>query len=59
MQNGILKKGGTKKTEKVWERIGRLKEKYPSVHQHYDIEVYDNKKGIVKELVYAKKSHVP
>jgi len=59
VQNGILKKGGTKKLEKVWERIGRLKEKYPSVHQYYDIEVYDNKKGIAKELVIDKKTHVP
>ncbi len=35
----IQTKGGTKKTEKVWERIGRAKEKYPSVHQYYKIEV--------------------
>ncbi|MDR1937025.1 MAG: hypothetical protein LBQ73_00820 [Tannerellaceae bacterium] len=27
-----------KKTEKVWERIGRLKQKYPSVNRLYQIE---------------------
>ena len=27
---GIAKKGGTKKLNKVYERLGRLKQKYPS-----------------------------
>lgn len=36
---GIKRKGGIKNVEKVWERIGRAKEKYPSVHQYYKIEV--------------------
>ena len=35
----IEKKGGVKKAEKVWERIGRAKEKYPSVHHYYKIDV--------------------
>ncbi len=39
---GIKKKGGTKKLVKVWERIGRLKEKYPSAHRYYQIEVESN-----------------
>jgi len=34
IQKGITSKGGTKQTDKVWERIGRLKEKYASVHQY-------------------------
>ena len=33
------KKGGTKKLDKVWERIGKLKEKYPTVNKYYNIEV--------------------
>jgi len=33
------KKGGTKKLVKVWERIGRLKERYPTANKHYKIEV--------------------
>lgn len=38
IQSGLIKKGGTKKADKVWERIGRLKQKYPSIHRHYDIK---------------------
>ncbi|VAW22820.1 hypothetical protein MNBD_BACTEROID01-1944 [hydrothermal vent metagenome] len=39
-------KGGTKKLGKVHQRIGRLKQKYPSVHKYYDITVTDNGKGV-------------
>ena len=35
----IEKKGGTKRYEKVWERIGRLNNEYPSISRHYTIEV--------------------
>lgn len=59
IQNGIGSKGGTKKTDKVWERIGRLKEKYASVHQHYEITVQDNGKGTATGLVFEKKSESP
>jgi transposase len=43
---GTKKKGGTKKLDKVYERIGRLKQKYPSVHRYYDITVMDDGNGI-------------
>ncbi len=43
---GINSKGGTKKLNKVHQRIGRLKQKYPSVHKYYDIRVTDNEKGV-------------
>ena len=46
IREGITKKGGTKKLGKVYERIGRLKEKYPSVHTYYDIKVTDNGNGL-------------
>ena len=59
IQKGIASKGGTKQTDKVWERIGRLKEKYASVHQHYDITVPDNGKGIATGLVLEKKTEAP
>jgi transposase len=39
---GIAKKGGTKKLNKVYERIGRLKQKYPSVHSYYEIIINDD-----------------
>jgi len=34
----LHKKGGTKKVEKVHQRIGRAKQKHPSVHNRYDIK---------------------
>lgn len=38
--NGSLtKKSGVKAYDKVCERIGRLKQKYPSAHKHYKIEI--------------------
>lgn len=54
--NGIAKKGGTKKLDKVWERIGRLKEKYPSVHKHYTIEVTGDGHGTARKLTFQKKT---
>jgi len=48
IQTAITKKGGVKKLEKVWERIGRLKERYPSANNYYKIEVIaddENKKA--------------
>ena len=56
IQNGIAKKGGTKKLEKVWERIGRLKEKYPSVHSYYDLKISDNGQGIATGLFFERKN---
>jgi hypothetical protein len=35
----LTKKGGTKQADKVYERIGRLKGKYPSIQRYFDIEV--------------------
>jgi Transposase DDE domain len=59
IQNGISSKGGTKKTDKVWQRIGRLKEKYASVNQYYEITVQDNGKGTATSLVFEKKVEAP
>ncbi len=50
IREGIAKKGGTKKIGKVYERIGRLKQKYPSVHNYYDITVGDDGKGTVTSV---------
>lgn len=38
----LSKKGGTKRIEKVHQRIGRAKQKYPSVHQKYSIQVIND-----------------
>jgi len=38
---GFTKKGGTKKIAKVWERIGRVKEKHKNVSGRYEITVQE------------------
>ena len=45
----LTKKGGIKQEDKVHERIGRLKQKYPSIHRYFDIGIE------VKEDVQTKK----
>jgi len=50
IQAGIVGKGGTKKLSKVYERVGRLKQKYPSVHTYYDITVCDDGKGTATSI---------
>jgi transposase len=50
INEGINKKGGTKKLDKVHERIGRLKQKYPSVHKYYQVALQDDGKGIATEI---------
>jgi len=52
---GTGKKGGTKRLDKVHQRIGRLKQKYPSVHKYYDITVSDDGKGTVTSVSCAHK----
>jgi hypothetical protein len=58
VKSGISKKGGTKKAEKVWERIGRIKERNKSVHKYYDIKV-EVKDGIAVEVEYTKNEIEP
>ncbi len=43
-----------KKLDKVWERIGRLKERYPSIHQYYEITVTHDNKGTATDLTYKE-----
>lgn len=53
ISESIVKKGGVKKTEKVHERIGRLKGKYQSAHRYYKITI-KSEKGIVKKITWKK-----
>ena len=55
INEGINKKGGTKKLDKVYERIGRLKQKYPSVHKYYDLIVKDNGDNVVTTITCMHK----
>lgn len=48
-------KGGIKQTDKVHQRIGRAKEKYPSVQHYYGITVgSEAKTGLATELTWEK-----
>jgi hypothetical protein len=48
ISDSLTKKGGVKQEDKVHERIGRLKQKYPSIQRYFDIETE------VKDVVETK-----
>ena len=52
--NALDKKGGTKKIEKVWERIGRCNHKHKIVSGRYIIEVKEEK-GKASQMSWEKK----
>ena len=47
IEASLHKKSGIKKSDKVHQRIGRLKQKYPSIQRFYQIDVASNDKNIV------------
>jgi hypothetical protein len=51
----VSAKNGTKKVEKVYERVGRLKQKYPSINKYYDVIIINNGKGIATEVTCQHK----
>ena len=55
INQGLNTKGGTKRLDKVHERIGRLKQKYPSVHKYFDIQVNDDGKGTATTILCTHK----
>lgn len=55
IKDGLSKKGGTKKKDKVWERIGRVKQKYQSTNKHYQINVIATDLGIVTDIQWKQK----
>lgn len=55
IHKGIHSKGGVKNADKVHQRIGRAKERYPSVQQYYIIDVTaDEKTKVVTEITWKK-----
>ena len=46
----LAKKSGVKRFDKVCERIGRLKQKYPSIHRIYQIDITKNEKDICTNI---------
>ena len=54
INKGLSTKGGTKKYEKVCERVGRARGKYPSVQRFYQIDYKLDDKGIlVKDISWT------
>ena len=56
IEAGLSKKGGVKQFDKVHQRIGRLKQKYPSIHKHYNIEVETNTDQVATSMKWKIKS---
>ena len=54
LAQSIHKKGGTKKYEKVIERIGRIKERYSTANKHYEIHVKATD-GIATMITWSRK----
>ena len=55
---GIASKGGVKKYDRVNQRIGRLAQRYPSVHYLYEIHIEKNDKDICTSMTYEKKDQL-
>jgi len=54
IKTSLSKKSGIKTQAKVWERIGRLKATYPSIHSKYDLKLKVEKEKIIA-LEWEKK----
>jgi len=55
IHKAIHNKGGVKKLDKVHQRIGRAKQKYPSAQPYYNIEVTaDEKTNLATEIIWEK-----
>lgn len=55
INQSLGRKGGVKKTDKVHQRIGRARQKYPSVQHYYDIEVRTSEdKLTATELLWSQ-----
>jgi hypothetical protein len=62
--DSLTKKGGVKQNEKVYERIGRIKQKDPSIQRYFDLEVKDDvdikiKKRDTQPLQEKKRTVIP
>jgi hypothetical protein len=59
INESLQKKGGIKKVEKVWERIGRLKQKYPTAHKYYEMEIIENEDKTISQIKWKRKKLKP
>ncbi len=56
----LTKPRGTKTIAKVYQRIGRIKERHPRVAAHYEIEVTENtEKGVVTDIKWKYQPQKP
>ena len=55
VKQGLQKKSGIKQHNKVWERIGRVKEKYQRVAKFYEINTTQDANGKVIDIVWKQK----
>ena len=53
LAKAIHTKGGTKKTVKVYERLGRIKERYPKANKHYTV-VVEEKDGQATLVAHSR-----
>jgi transposase len=53
----LTKKGGTKRYDKVLQRIGRLQNKYAPIAQYYEIDVHANNKQIATKVDWRFVKH--
>jgi hypothetical protein len=54
LKEGLTKKHTVKKADVIHERIGRHRQKYPSVSKYYNIEVKKDSKGTATEIHWQK-----
>ena len=55
ISQSLTKKNGTKQTDKVYRRIGRAQQKYPSVSGYYDIEtVEDTNTNTITKISWSR-----
>ncbi len=56
INDSLHKKGGIKKQQKVWQRIGRLQEQYPGVFNRYEITAQPGDKDTIVSLQWCLKA---
>lgn len=55
LHEGLTKKGTTKRVEKVWERIGRIRQKHHRVSGRYTVEVETDGRGRASAVTWQRK----
>lgn len=58
-KQSLYKKSGIKKYNRVWERIGRIKQKYQGAGNLYEIETKQDDKGNVTDITWKQKTTIP